>query len=77
MLVFYSQVFSDLSPYEQQQTVRYLVDHVVYNDSEMRIALDTGTYVPATKKGAQREFSEPPHPAGRMGVPQNPDSAHT
>jgi hypothetical protein len=50
---------------------------VVYNDSEMRIALDTGTYVPATKKGAQREFSEPPHPAGRMGVPQNLDSAHT
>lgn len=42
------------------QTVRDLVDHVVYTDSEMRIALDTGTYIAATIKRAQREFSEPP-----------------
>jgi len=56
----FSQVFSDLSPYEQQQTVRYLVDHVIYTDFEMKIALDAGTYVLAIKEGAQREFSEPP-----------------
>lgn len=59
----FSQEFSGLSPYEHQQTVRSPVDHVVYTDSEMRIALDTGTHVSATKKGL-RECSLRPTTAG-------------
>jgi hypothetical protein len=63
-LINFADIFGDLSPYEQQQTVRYLVDHVVYTDSEMRIALDTGTYISATKRGVSESVLWDPQSAG-------------
>jgi hypothetical protein len=56
----FTEVFVELSPYERQQTVRSLIEHAVYTDSEVRIALDTGTYIAPMKKGSQKVLSGTP-----------------
>jgi hypothetical protein len=64
-LTNFDNVFKLLSPYEKQQLVRHVIDHVVYSDTEIRIAIDGGTYVEPIKNGSRRVFSKTPNRRGR------------
>ncbi len=63
----FTAVFSELTPHEQQQVVHHLVDHVVYGESEVRIALDTGVYIEPIRKGSHKVFSGTPNQRGGRG----------
>jgi site-specific DNA recombinase len=66
----FNEVFSALSPHEQQQIVQYLVDHVDYTEDSVRVALDTGVYIEPIKKGSPKVFSGTPMKRG--GRDSNP-----
>ncbi len=56
----FTQIFGELTPYDQQQTTRYLIDHVVCSAFEMKIAVDTGVYISAIKRGPTERSLGPP-----------------
>ena len=66
----FADVFSGLAPHEQQQIVRYLVDHVDCMEDSFRVALDTGVYIEPIKKGVPKVFSGTPMKRG--GRDSNP-----